>query len=623
MIIIMGVSGSGKTSLGKQLSLRMSKPFYDADDFHTLANKNKMKSGHALTDSDRVPWLIDLASKIKEWTLSGGSILACSALKEEYRTILSKFNNNVTWVVLNGSFDLLLPRLTKRKNHFFKPELLQSQLDTLELPTYGIYVDCNKPIKQMVQEVIDNIPDTTPATIGVIGLGVMGQGIALNSAECGLETAVYNRFVKGEEQVVFDFLSVNSQFKNLQGFTNISSFINALERPRKVWLMIKSGSAVDDLLDEIVPLLNEEDIIIDGGNSYFKDTRRRALELEKRNIHYVGCGVSGGEVGARNGASLMFGGSKEAYKNLSPFLKNISAKDSKGKPCEAYMGADGAGHFVKMVHNGIEYAEMQLLAETYAVLAHQMSYTEISSIFEEWNCGSEANYLLEITSKILQQKEGDAYVLDLILDSAGSKGTGLWSTKVALDLGEANTMMSSAVFARYLSGLKKQRMVLSDRKPTPLHTASFDIEKLKEAYGFSRIINHIQGFNLIEAASEKYNWDYNPSETARVWTQGCIIRSRLMEDLIGYFSIEKSLLNNEKILDTISKTEPNIAALLHHAIDQKIALDTYSSAYHYWMALCTRNLPANLIQAQRDFFGAHTYQRVDTSLNEFFHTKWD
>ncbi|MDB2633123.1 NADP-dependent phosphogluconate dehydrogenase [Flavobacteriaceae bacterium] len=623
MIIIMGVSGSGKTSLGKQLSLLTSKPFYDADDFHTPANKNKMKSGHALTDSDRFPWLLDLATKIKEWTLSGGSILACSALKEEYRTILSKFNNNITWVVLNGSFDLLLPRLTKRKNHFFKPELLQSQLDTLELPTYGIHIDCNKSIKQMVQEVIDNIPVTTPATIGVIGLGVMGQGIALNSAECGLKTAVYNRFVKGEEQVVFDFLSTNSQFKNLQGFTNISSFINTLQRPRKVWLMIKSGFAIDDLLDEIVPLLNEEDIIIDGGNSYFKDTRRRALELEKRNIHYVGCGVSGGEVGARNGASLMFGGSKESYKNLSPFLKNISAKDSKGKPCVAYMGADGAGHFVKMVHNGIEYAEMQLLAETYAVLAHQMSYVEISSIFEEWNCGSEASYLLEITSKILQQKEGDAYVLDLILDSAGSKGTGLWSTKVALDLGEANTMMSSAVFARYLSGLKKQRMVLSDRKPTPLHTASFDIEKLKEAYGFSRMINHIQGFNLIEAASKKYNWDYNPSEIARVWTEGCIIRSSLMDNLSELLLSEKSLLKNEKILHHLSKYEPNIAQLIHHTIDQKIALDCYSSAYNFWLAICSERLPANLIQAQRDFFGAHTYQRVDSPLNEFFHTKWN
>jgi 6-phosphogluconate dehydrogenase len=276
-----------------------------------------------------------------------------------------------------------------------------------------------------------------------------------------------------------------------------------------------------------------------------------------------------------------------------------------------------------MVHNGIEYAEMQLLAETYAVLAHQMSYIEISSIFEEWNCGSEASYLLEITSKILQQKEGDAYVLDLILDSAGSKGTGLWSTKVALDLGEANTMMSSAVFARYLSGLKKQRKVLSDRKPTPLHKASFDVKKLKEAYSFSRIINHIQGFNLIEAASKKYNWDYNPSEIARVWTEGCIIRSRLMENLSELLLSEKSLLKNEKILHHLSNYEPNIAQLIHHTIDQKIALDCFSSAYNFWLAICSEHLPANLIQAQRDFFGAHTYQRVDSSLNDFFHTKWD
>ena len=248
---------------------------------------------------------------------------------------------------------------------------------------------------------------------------------------------------------------------------------------------------------------------------------------------------------------------------------------------------------------------------------------EISSIFEEWNCGSEASYLLEITSKILQQKEGDTYVLDLILDSAGSKGTGLWSTKVALDLGEANTMISSAVFARYLSGLKKQRMVLSDRKPTPLHTASFDIEKLKEAYSFARMINHIQGFNLIEAASKKYNWDYNPSEIARVWTEGCIIRSSLMENLSELLLSEKSLLKNEKILHHLSKYEPNIAQLIHHTIDQKIALDCYSSAYNFWLAICSERLPANLIQAQRDFFGAHTYQRVDSPLNEFFHTKWN
>ena len=619
----MGVSGSGKTSLGKHLSIVSSTPFYDADDFHTQANKNKMASGLALTDSDRYPWLLDLASKIKEWALSGGSILACSALKEEYRAILSKFTTNITWVVLNGSFDLIQSRLNNRENHFFKPELLQSQLNTLELPSYGIHLNIDQPVKVLVQEVLNKIPNKGSLAIGIIGLGVMGQGIAMNCSEKGFKTAVYNRFVKGEEEVVFDFLSTNTQYKNLKGFTDIRSFICALERPRKVWLMIKSGSAIDDLLEEIVPLLDQEDIIIDGGNSYFKDTRRRALELQKRNIHFVGCGVSGGEVGARNGASLMFGGSKEAYKNLSPFLKNISAKDSKGKPCEAYMGADGAGHFVKMVHNGIEYAEMQLLAETYAVLARQMSYTEISSIFEEWNCGSEASYLLEITSIILQQKEGDTYLLDLILDSAGSKGTGLWSTKVALDLGEANTMMSSAVFARYLSGLKKQRKVLSDRKPTPLHSASFDVKKLKEAYSFSRIINHIQGFNLIEAASKKYNWYYNPSEIARVWTEGCIIRSSLMENLSELLLSEKSLLKNEKILHHLSKYEPNIAQLIHHTIDQKIALDCFSSAYNFWLAICSEHLPANLIQAQRDFFGAHTYQRVDSSLNEFFHTKWD
>ncbi len=618
----MGVSGSGKTLLGKHLALVSSKPFYDADDFHTQANKNKMESGLALNDADRLPWLNDLAEKIEEWSSSEGAVLACSALKEEYRDLLSKHNNNITWVVLNCSFNLIQSRLEKRKNHFFNPKLLQSQLNTLELPEYGIHLDSNQPVEVLVQTVLNKSAIKGVATIGVIGMGVMGQGIALNSSENGFETAVYNRFVKGEEHVVFDFLSVNTQFKNLHGFTDIISFMNALERPRKIWLMIKSGGAIDKLLDEIIPLLNKGDIIIDGGNSHYEDTRRRVKELQKRSIWYVGCGVSGGEVGARYGASLMFGGSKEAYKIISPILKSISTKDKAGKPCQAYMGTDGAGHFVKMIHNGIEYAEMQLLAEIHAVLSHQMSYPEIASLFEEWNKGSEANYLLGITSKILQKKEGNDYVVDLILDNAGSKGTGKWSTKAALDLGEVNTMMSSALFARYVSSMKQQRTFLAHRKPKPQRVNSFDLLKLKEAYSFARIINHIQGFNLIEAASKDYNWSYNPAEIARIWTQGCIIRSRLMEDLIGCFSVDKSLFKNTKLLDNLTKSEPHIAALLHHAIDQKIALDSYSSAYHYWMALCTENLPANLIQAQRDFFGAHTYQRVDKPLNEFFHTKW-
>ncbi len=619
----MGVSGSGKTCLGKQLSQITSKPFYDADDFHSAANKDKMNSGQSLDDFDRQPWLDQLGKKINEWSSNGGAVLACSALKEDYRKTLSKHNTKITWVVLNGSFDVIWSRLKKRKDHFFKPNLLQSQLDALELPNYGIHLNVDQPIETLVQSFLNKSYEKESAKIGVIGMGVMGQGIALNCSENGFETAVYNRFVEEEERVIFDFLSTNAQFENLNGFTDIVSFIGALERPRKIWLMIKSGSAIDALIDEIAPLLHDGDIILDGGNSHYEDTQRRVKELEKRKIFYVGCGVSGGEVGARQGASLMFGGNKFAHKILRPILESISAKDKAGKPCQAYLGDDGAGHFVKMVHNGIEYAEMQLLAEVYAVLSHQMSYPEIASLFEEWNNGSEASYLLEITAKILQKKEGNDYVVDLILDNAGSKGTGMWSTKSALALGEVNNMISSALFARYLSSMKKQRSSLAIRKPKPQKLSSFDLFKLKDAYRFARIINHIQGFNLIESACKTYNWYYNPTEIARVWTKGCIIRSNLMEDLIGSFSDEKSLFKNKTLLSDLYNTEPSVAALIHHAIDQKIALDSFSSAYHYWIALCTENLPANLIQAQRDFFGAHTYQRVDKPLNQFFHTQWN
>ncbi len=451
---------------------------------------------------------------------------------------------------------------------------------------------------------------------GLIGLAVMGQNLVLNVESRGFQVSVYNRTTSK----MTDFIAENPG-RNLIGEETLEGFVQSLAVPRKIQIMVQAGGPVDAVIKALMPLLDPNDIIIDGGNSLYTDTERRDKYVSEAGFRFIGAGVSGGEEGALKGPSIMPGGPESTWEVMKPIFESISAKVD-GEPCVVHIGEGGAGHFVKMVHNGIEYAEMQLLAVTYAVLAHQMSYTEISLLFEEWNCGSEASYLLEITSKILQQKEGNDYVLDLILDNAGSKGTGMWSTKAALDLGEANTMMSSAVFARYLSSMKQQRTFLAHRKPNPKQLNSFDLLKLKEAYIFARTTNHIQGFNLIEASSKKYNWNYNPAEIARVWTQGCIIRSRLMEDLIGCFSIEKSLLNNEKILDTISKTEPNIAVLLHHAIDQKIALDSYSSAYHYWMALCTRNLPANLIQAQRDFFGAHTYQRVDKPLGKFFHTKW-
>ena len=622
MIIIMGVSGTGKTSLGKHLSQEMDWPFYDADDFHPQTNKEKMKSGLELDDADRAPWLAELAQKIRGWSKNGAAILACSALKEAYRKILSAENNAITWVVLNGSFDLIKRRLENRENHFFDAALLQSQFDVLELPPYGIHLNIEDTIPQLASSVLNKIQCSQSATIGVIGMGVMGQGIALNCAENEISTAVYNRSTPGEEKVIPSFLSKNKAFKNLQGFTDLNAFVSALERPRKIWLMIKSGPAIDGLIDELLPLLSEGDVLVDGGNSHYPDTQRRAQDLQKKKIGFVGCGVSGGEVGARNGASIMFGGSPEAYTLFRPILNKIAAKDQAGIPCQSYMGKEGAGHFVKMVHNGIEYAEMQLLAETFAVLAHQMSYPKLVAVLQEMNHGSEASYLLEITAEILQKKEGEHFLVDLILDQASSKGTGMWSSSAALSLGSVNTMMSASVFARYLSSFKTQRIALSARKPKAKKHVDIDVKSLIEAYRFARIVNHIQGFNLIGNASQQYGWEYNPSETARIWTQGCIIRSRLMETLVHSFKTEKSLLNNTAVLDLLKDNEAGAAAIIHHGVDQKIPLACYSSAYNYWIAMCSETLPANLIQAQRDFFGAHTYRRVDKAFEQTFHTQW-
>jgi 6-phosphogluconate dehydrogenase len=618
----MGVSGTGKTSLGKKLSQDTNWPFFDADNFHPQSNKEKMKSGLQLTDSDRKPWLEILSKKINEWSVNGQAILACSALKEEYRALLLANNKSIQWVVLNGSFDLIKDRIESRENHFFNPSLLQSQFNDLEIPSYGIHLDVSESVDELSLILQNKLASKNDAAIGVIGMGVMGQGIALNCAENGFKTAVYNRSSAGEEHVVEEFMSKNNSFTNVFGFTDLSEFVGALKLPRNIWLMISSGPAIDSVIDQLVPLLDEGDVIIDGGNSHYPDTQRRAQQLEKKNINFVGCGVSGGEVGARFGASIMFGGSKKAYENLSPILNKIAAKDFSGKPCQGFMGKEGAGHFVKMVHNGIEYAEMQLLAETFDVLSKQMSYPEMSALFKEMNQGSEASYLLEITAEILLKKEGNQFLVDLILDQASSKGTGMWSSSAALALGSVNNMMSSAVFARYISALKETRCSLAEKKSKPIIKEKISVSELKDAYTFARIINHIQGFNLIEAASEEYGWDYNPSEISRIWTQGCIIRSQLMERLSEEFKSDKTILKINLLLDLLKETEAGAASIIHHGIDQKIPLDGYGTAYNYWIAICSEKLPANLIQAQRDFFGAHTYRRIDKPFEESFHSEW-
>ncbi|MFV9552468.1 NADP-dependent phosphogluconate dehydrogenase [Algibacter sp. PT7-4] len=458
---------------------------------------------------------------------------------------------------------------------------------------------------------------------GVIGLGVMGSSLSLNIAEKGYALSVYNRTSLGEEHMLSNFMeSVNADM-TVKGVDELEAFVASLQRPRKILVMIKAGPAIDNLIDALLPLLSEGDVIIDGGNSHYLDTNRRSKYLNANNLHFVGCGVSGGEEGARKGPSIMPGGNKESYTIIAPVLEAIAAKDKSNKPCSAYVGKDGAGHFVKMVHNGIEYAEMQLLAEVYAVLSTTKTNPEIAALLETWNSTDLSSYLLEITINILKAKEGNGYILDTILDKAGNKGTGSWSTKAAFDLGGVNTMMSAAVFARYISSFKSKREQLSKSIEKSANKAeSIDLMALEKGYRFARIMNHFQGFELMKLASEEFDWELNLSEIARIWTNGCIIRSKFMERTVDLFKNNKSYLDDKSILDILISDEKNIKDCIIYGVSHRIAFDTFWAAYNHWIALTTKNLPANLIQAQRDYFGAHTYERVGAPEGQFFHTKW-
>ena len=459
---------------------------------------------------------------------------------------------------------------------------------------------------------------------GVIGLGVMGKSLSLNIAEKGISISVYNRSDGNEAYVVSDFIEHNKSFKNISGFTNLQEFVASLEQPRKILIMVKAGAVVDTVIAQLQPLLSKNDILIDGGNSQFKDTQQRVESLKKQQLHFIGCGVSGGETGARKGPSLMPGGDPESYKKVVPILETIAAKDAKGQPCCTYIGTDGAGHFVKMIHNGMEYAEMQLLAELYALMSVSLDNEMIAKTFSEWNKGNLSSYLLEITITILQKKEGNDYLLDKILDKAENKGTGSWSSKTALDLGVPTSMMTLAVFARYLSSFKSTRERFSKQLIKQKQASkAIDIKALENAYRFARIINHHQGFEVMQNASNTYHWNLNLSEIARIWTNGCIIRSQFMEDSSVYLKTSKDLLSNRSLFKDLESSESAMAELLQIAIDNRIPLDTFYSAYNYWVSMTTERLPSNLIQAQRDYFGAHTYQRSDAPLSDYFHTNWD
>ena len=465
------------------------------------------------------------------------------------------------------------------------------------------------------------------AQFGVIGLGVMGRSIARNLAQKGFQLSLYNRHVAGkEENIARDLQAAHPELAAALPFDDLADFVESLPKPRKILIMVNAGEATDAVMNDIWPLLSANDILIDGGNAHYKDTQKRIEKAEKADIHWLGCGISGGEKGALEGPSIMCGGHVEAYQQVEHILTAIAARDNNGTACCAYIGKGGAGHFVKMVHNGIEYAEMQLIAEVYSMIYHGMLLpnAQAAEVFLAWMDGDESSYLLEISAAILQKKEGEKDLIDQILDKAGNKGTGSWATIAAAELGVPATMITTALFARYISGQKAERINAENLFPKEtFNTDQANTKQLKKAYRFARLINHHQGFELLKAASETYQWQLNMAEIARIWTSGCIIRSVLMELLAQKLKKYPEPLAIPYFQKKLLKTETSVFEVMAEANFAGIPIPCISEAHQYFMSLRTANGSANMLQAQRDYFGAHTYKRKDDPDGKNWHTDWE
>ena len=462
---------------------------------------------------------------------------------------------------------------------------------------------------------------------GLIGLGVMGKSLALNFADHDINISAYNRHVPDfEVDIAKNFVEEHPD-KNMQGFDDMKAFVESLQTPRKILFMVKAGAPVDELIATMIPIMEEGDILIDGGNSHYLDTVRRIKHLQSHGMNFIGSGISGGEEGARFGPSIMPGGEAKSYEQVAPFLEAIAAKDKNGLPCCAYVGAEGSGHFVKMVHNGIEYAEMQLIAEAYEILRFGLNISplEVAEIFKSWSDANLNSYLLEISIDILQKKEGDDFLLDKILDAASQKGTGGWSTEAAISLGMPLNTISDAVMARNISALKDLRVKANNLyghiKSTIPGDKELFIKQLQNAYTAARIINHHIGFVMIAEASKEYSWNINLSETARIWTNGCIIRSDLMEGLVNILKDTNQILLHPSIVEKIKSFKNDLADCISIALKNGFPIPVFTSAMNYLLGFVNGNSNANMIQAQRDYFGAHTYKRVDQP-NQSFHTNW-
>ncbi|PTX55311.1 6-phosphogluconate dehydrogenase (decarboxylating) [Melghirimyces profundicolus] len=463
--------------------------------------------------------------------------------------------------------------------------------------------------------------------IGVVGLAVMGKNLALNIESKGFPVSIYNRSREKTEEFLKE-----AEGKNVQGFFTLEEFVNSLEKPRKIILMVKAGDPTDATIEQLKPLLSEGDILIDGGNSYFKDTLRRSRALEAEGIRFMGTGISGGEEGALKGPSIMPGGPKEAFKEMEPILTAIAAKVN-GDACTTYIGPDGAGHYVKMVHNGIEYGDMQLICEAYHLMKEVLGLTtdELHQVFREWNQGELDSYLIEITADIFTKKDEETGkpLVDVILDTAGQKGTGKWTSQSALDLGEPLTLITQSVFARFLSAMKEERTkaskVLTGPDSGAISTENRKewIEAIRQALYASKICSYAQGFAQMRAASNEYGWDLDYGSIAMIFRGGCIIRARFLQNIKEAYDEDPKLSNLllapyfRKAVEQYQDSWRKVVAL---AIHSGIPVPAMASALSYYDSYRSERLPANLLQAQRDYFGAHTYQRVDKEGT--FHTEW-
>jgi 6-phosphogluconate dehydrogenase len=465
---------------------------------------------------------------------------------------------------------------------------------------------------------------TETAAIAVAGLGVMGANLALNLADRGHRVAAYNRTTS----VTDEFMTGEAAELGIIPATTIEEMVQMLERPRVVLVMVTAGKPVDAVIESLLDHLEEGDIIIDGGNSLYADTDRRQAQVESRGLLYLGMGVSGGEEGARHGPSIMPGGSRAAWDHVEPMLKSIAARAPDGKPCCEWIGPGGAGHFVKMVHNGIEYGDMQVIAEAYDLMRRGMgmSPAEMSKVFARWDEGRLRSYLIEITSEILTTEVEGVPMVDLILDAAGQKGTGKWTVVSSMDLGQPTTLVGEAVYARIVSSDPDAR-----RRATAVYGQAIESlaevtpDDIESALYASKIISYAQGFRLMRAASEEYGWDLDLGTIASIWRAGCIIRAVFLEDITAAFRRDPGLpdlIEDGFFSSALKGAVASWRSVVAGAARAGIPAPAYSSALSYFDGMRSERLPANLIQAQRDFFGAHTFERIDRPRGEFFHHDW-